>query len=83
MSTPAKPVRRADKLDPASVHCLVEDLIVEDIHAKRVLSLANGGGVMHAASLAIQAIGEGLSGAPDLDAKHARRRSSMIGRSAR
>lgn len=59
-------------LDPASVHQFVEDLVGEDLHAQRVLSLANGVvGVLHAATLAIHAIGEGLAVAMDLDPKHA------------
>lgn len=44
----------------------------EDMHAKRVLSLANGvTGVIEAASLGIHAIGRGLALAMGLDVKHA------------
>jgi len=44
----------------------------EDMHAKRVLSLANGvTGVIEAASLGIHAIGRGLAMAMGLDVKHA------------
>ena len=49
------------KILPRYVHRFVEQLIGEGLHAKRVLSLANGVvGVMHAAALAIHFIGEGL-----------------------
>lgn len=69
----SKPRRSpVQRLDPASVHQFVEDLVGEDLHAQRVLSLANGVvGVLHAATLAVHAIGEGLSAAMDLDPKHA------------
>lgn len=44
----------------------------EDLHAKRVLSLARGVvGVLHTASLAIHAIGAALAATMDLDPKHA------------
>jgi hypothetical protein len=57
---PATP--RVHGLDPASVHRFVEDLVGEDLHARRVLSLANGVvGVLHAATLAIHTIGEALA----------------------
>ncbi len=58
--TASKPHRsRPEGLDPASVHQFVEDLLGEDLHAKRVLSLANGVvGVLHGATLAIHAIGQ-------------------------
>ena len=48
-------------IEPSRVHEFVHDLVGEDMHAKRVLSLGNAVvGVMHAASLSIHAIGEGL-----------------------
>lgn len=60
------------KLSPQYVHQFVEQLVGEDLHAKRVLSLANGVvGVMHAAALAVHFIGEGLAAAEGLDPKHA------------
>jgi hypothetical protein len=63
---------RPQGLDPASVHQFVEDLVGEDLHAKRVLSLANGVvGVLHGATLAIHAIGEGIAAATGVHAKHA------------
>jgi hypothetical protein len=66
------PVSRPHSLDPAAVHRFVEGLVGEDLHAKRVLSLANGViGVLHTASLAIHAIGEALAAVNDLHPKHA------------
>jgi hypothetical protein len=54
------------------VGAFVEQLFGDDLHAKRVFSLANGVvGVLHAASLAIHAIGRGLAAAAGLNAKHA------------
>jgi hypothetical protein len=68
------PVRRAPraKLAPRHVKQFVEQLVGEDLHAKRVLSLSNGVvGVIHAAALAVHFIGEGLSAAMGTDPKHA------------
>lgn len=66
------PTPRAHGLDPAAVHQFVEDLVGEDLHARRVLSLAHGVvGVLHAATLAIHTIGEALAAARDLTPKHA------------
>lgn len=58
-----KPSRMSKSpIDASRVHEFVEDLVGEDMHAKRVLSLGNAVvGVMHAASLSIHAIGEGLA----------------------
>ena len=48
----------------AEVHRFVEELFGDDLHAKRVLSLAHGTlGVLHATSLAIHAVGRGLAAA--------------------
>jgi hypothetical protein len=59
-------------LSPRHVHQFVEQLVGEDFHAKRVLSLANGVvGTIHAAALAVHFIGEGLALAQGLDPKHA------------
>ena len=59
-------------LSPRYVHQFVEQLVGEDFHAKRVLSLANGVvGTIHAAALAVHFIGEGLALAEGLDPKHA------------
>ena len=63
---------RSHKLDPSSIHEFIEDLIGEDLHAQRVRSVSNGViGVLHAATLAIHAIGEGLAVAMGLAPKHA------------
>jgi hypothetical protein len=62
----------AKRSGPENAHAFVHELLGEDVHATRVLSLANGVvGVMHAASLGIHAIGRGLADAQDLDPKHA------------
>ena len=70
----APPARRAPraKLAPRQVKQFVEQVVGEDLHAKRVLSLSNGVvGVIHAAALAVHFIGEGLSAAMGTDPKHA------------
>ncbi|WP_437600079.1 IS4 family transposase [Sorangium sp. So ce590] len=47
------------KVDPKYIQTFVENLFGDDLHAMRVLSLANGVvGVLHAAVLAIHAIGQ-------------------------
>jgi hypothetical protein len=47
------------RVDPAYVEAFVRKLFQEDMHAARVLSLSNGVvGVLHAAVLAIHAIGQ-------------------------
>ena len=47
------------KIDPAYVKSFIENIFNGDLHALRVLSLANGVvGVLHAAALAIHAIGQ-------------------------
>ncbi len=62
----------AKRTGPENTHAFVHELLGEDVHATRVLSLANGVvGVMHAAALGIHAIGRGLADALDLDPKHA------------
>ena len=71
-STKASTQPRSHKLDPTSIHEFIEDLIGDDLHAQRVRSVTNGViGVLHAATLAIHAIGEGLAVAMGLDPKHA------------
>jgi hypothetical protein len=50
----------------------IDDIFGQDMHAKRVLSLANAThGVIESGSLAIHAIGNGLSLASGLERKHA------------
>ena len=62
----------SERTGPENAHAFVSDLLGEDVHATRVMSLANGVvGVLHAAALGIHAIGRGLADALDLDPKHA------------
>lgn len=71
---PDRPKRekKAPKLKPADVHAFVDNLLGDDFHAARVLSLASGVvGVIHSASLGIHAIGQGLAQARGLSPKHA------------
>ena len=50
----------------------LDDIFAEDLHAKRVMSLANGAlGVMTGASLAVSMIGQSLAQARGLLSKHA------------
>lgn len=54
--------RRTSKLDRIHTQNLVEALFEGDLHARRVLSLANGvTGVLRAAVLSVHAIGEGYA----------------------
>jgi hypothetical protein len=54
------------------IHRFLQELFGEDVHAKRVYSLANATvGVMASASLAIHTIGQGLAQARGRLAKHA------------
>lgn len=63
---------RRPTLSPHTVLQFVDQLVGEDLHAKRVLSLSNGVvGVIHAAALAVHFIGEGLAVAMGTDPKHA------------
>jgi hypothetical protein len=56
---------------PCDVHGFVEKLLGDDVHARRVHSLANGVvGVLHSAALGIHAIGLGMASAMSLDPKH-------------
>ena len=69
-STP--PVSRPHRLDPASIHRFVAEIVGDDLHAKRVFSVAQGVvGVLHTASLAIHAIGEALAKVASRTPKHA------------
>lgn len=70
-SSPVKR-RRDPRITPESVHEFTARLFGEDLHSKRVLSLAMAAvGVIHATSVALHAIGRGLAGAMGLDPKHA------------
>jgi len=60
------------RVAPGDVHAHVSELFLEDMHARRVLSLANGVvGVIHATALSIHAIGHGLALAKGGASKHA------------
>lgn len=64
--------RHKKTLNTAKVYSLLTAVIGDDMHAKRVLSLASGAvGVIHSASLAVSAIGRALAQAEGLEAKHA------------
>lgn len=63
----AKPI-----LPPSDVHAFLTSLFEEDLHAKRIFSLADGTlGVMHSAALGVHAIGRGLAAVRGLTDKHA------------
>jgi hypothetical protein len=58
------------KVDPKYIQTFVENLFGDDLHAMRVLSLANGVvGVLHAAMLAIHAIGQAYAKAAKITPK--------------
>lgn len=68
---PKQPRPRRPRIAPHRTQALVERLFRNDLHAKQVLSLGNATvGVLHAASLAIHAIGLGLASAMGLRPKH-------------
>lgn len=70
-SRPKSRMSSRSPVDAARVHQFVESLVGDDMHAKRVLSLGNAVvGVMHAASLSVHAIGEGLAASKELIRKH-------------
>ena len=59
-------------LSPDQVTEFLQELFGDCLHAKRVLSLANGVvGVLHAAAVGVHAIGQGLAQARGLQPKHA------------
>lgn len=59
-------------IPPELVRAFVHDLLAEEVHAKRVASIANAvTGVTRASTLSIQMIGHGLSAALDKNSKHA------------
>jgi Transposase DDE domain len=66
-----KPLAK-NRLRPADTHRFVENLLGDDLHAKRLLSISNGvTGTIHSATLGIHAIGQGLAQAQGLNPKHA------------
>lgn len=71
-SLEAKPKRKRKGLNAKQVHGMLEGVFGEDLHAKRVFSLAQATlGVIHSATLGIHAIGAGLAAAQGLNPKHA------------
>jgi len=63
---------RKHPIGAEQVQSFVESVVGDDMHAKRVLSLANATlGVIHAASLAVSTIGRALAQARGLDPRHA------------
>ncbi|WP_159397427.1 hypothetical protein [Sorangium cellulosum] len=65
-----KPRRRPTKVNPTYARSLVEQVFREDMHAARVLSLANGViGVLHAAVLAVHAIGQAYAKVANIQPK--------------
>lgn len=66
----SKPSR--SPISPADVESFLEELFGDDLHAKRVRSLADGTtGVLRSASLGVHGIGRGLATARGLADKHA------------
>lgn len=64
-------VMRKPRLDDQQVHAFLESLFDEDLHAKRVLSLAYAVlGVIHSASLGVHLIGKALAWARGTHSKH-------------
>jgi len=64
--------RDAAGVGPRSVFAMTERAFEDDLHARTVLSLANGvSGVLEAATLGVHAIGRGLAAAQGLNRKHA------------
>jgi hypothetical protein len=64
------------KIGETEVYRFMEDVLDDELHKKRVLSLSHGVlhgvlGVLHAAAAAVHAIGQGLAVARGLDPKHA------------
>src|SRR5271169_2718174 len=67
MNRPNRSIKRVE-----FVHNYLDGIFAEDLHAKRVKSLANGAlGVMTSASLAVSIIGQSLAQARGLLSKHA------------
>jgi hypothetical protein len=70
-TTESEKRRSRARVAPKSVQRFVGGLLGEDLHAKRVLSIALAvTGVLQAANLAIHAIGRGMAVARGRDAKH-------------
>ena len=64
-------MKTISRLSYAETHAFVDDIFGNDMHAKRVTSLANATlGVTTTGALAVHLIGEGLAQARDLTRKH-------------
>lgn len=64
--------KKKQTISPGTAESFVQSLFAEDVHAKRVLSLANAvTGVIAAGALGIHAIGRGLASAKGLVERHA------------
>lgn len=64
--------KKRPTVNPKTAQSFVESIFAEDLHAKRVLSLANAvTGVIAAGALGIHAIGRGLASAKGLVERHA------------
>jgi hypothetical protein len=64
--------RSRHPLTARHVNRFLDELLAEDLHAKRVRSLADATlGVLHAGALGVHAIGRGLAAARGLNDKHA------------
>lgn len=72
MPTPTRSKTAGPRVTPARVSCFVTDLFLDELHLKRIESLAGATtGVLHSPSLAVHAIGRGLALAKGLNVKHA------------
>jgi len=68
----SKRVKAQPKIRETEVYRFMEDVLDDELHKKRVLSLSHGVlGVLHAAAAAVHAIGQGLAVARGLYPKHA------------
>jgi hypothetical protein len=66
------PVTKRPVIDEHRILTFLDSLFGEDLHARRILSLAHVTvGVIHSASLAVHAIGIGMAEARDVNPKHA------------
>jgi hypothetical protein len=62
----------AKQVSSDSVHEFLTELVEENLHAKRVMSLGNAVvGAIHTAALGVSAIGRGLATVAHLEPKHA------------
>ncbi len=70
--SPTRRLHARPSMRESDIFKTAEEIFEDDLHRRRILSLSHGViGVLHAASLAIHAIGQGLAQARGLDPKHA------------